>query len=151
MSSSWIVRSTEGLRITLPEDCLCWPKPRGSLSTSQTCNRYVGLGDREILVEIARSANCSCVGLDAIGLTWDSLELLKEERSLIQNFKNFYLKIIKIWIQSYFSKFWIFKSSIQDKEIFYFKIIKKSHVSYLLFILQRNLRIVLFIFLENDI
>jgi len=64
---SWIARSAEGLRI-LPED---WrPKPRGSLSTSHTCNRYVGLGDR--VFRVVRSAISNC--FDA---TCECLELLK--------------------------------------------------------------------------
>jgi hypothetical protein len=60
-SLSLITRSAEGLRI-LPED---WrPKPRGSLSTSHTCNRYVGLGDR--VFRVVRSAISNCLGATVI-------------------------------------------------------------------------------------
>jgi len=76
-TSSWITRSAEGLR-TLPQDCPSWsPNLRRSLSTSQTCKRYVGLGDR-VLVTIARSVSSSCVGLGAAA-TWVNLELLEIE------------------------------------------------------------------------
>lgn len=128
LATSWVTRPAEGLR-TLSEDWgPCRPNPRRSLSTSQTCRRYVGLGDR-VLVTIARSASSNCAGLGATA-TWDNLELLeiakivraiyKEQRSgklansFQQNIKSsgsstsfrtskFPKKMIQLWISRFTS------------------------------------------------
>jgi len=84
-TSSRITRSAEGLRI-LPEDCPSRPNPRRSLSTSQTCKRYVGLGDR-VLVMIVRSRS-NCVGLGAAA-AWGNLELLEIECAVQSEVKSF--------------------------------------------------------------